>query len=53
MALEINTIANGRCPSQLSFDGLLISGLLVRVLPGSPTFSVTYDKIPLLMRLLV
>ena len=29
-------IANNRRPSQLSLDGLLINGLQVRVLPGSP-----------------
>jgi hypothetical protein len=33
---QFNTIANDGTPSQLSLDGLLISGLQVRVLPGSP-----------------
>jgi hypothetical protein len=36
MARKINAIANNRAPSQLSLDGLLINGLEVRVLPGSP-----------------
>jgi len=36
MMREINGIANSHHPSQFSLDGLLINGLEVRVLPGSP-----------------
>src|SRR5689334_22872729 len=39
MARKINMIALSHRPSQFSLDGLLISGLEVRVLPGSPKFS--------------
>jgi hypothetical protein len=37
LARKINTIAGDNTSSQLSLDGLLISGLEVRVLPGSPS----------------
>jgi hypothetical protein len=38
-ARKTSSAANYRTRSQLSLDGLLISGLQVRVLPGSPTNS--------------
>jgi hypothetical protein len=44
LARRINTIVKHRTVSQLSLDGLLISGLQVRVLPGSPLFSITRNS---------
>ena len=38
-AQRFNAMADNRNPSQLSLDGLLINGLEVRVLPGSPLIS--------------
>ena len=38
LARRFRTIANRSTPSQFSLDGLLINGLEVRVLPGSPLF---------------
>jgi len=42
MAREINTVAGRSRPYQLPLDGLLISGLQVRVLPGSPLIPKAY-----------
>jgi hypothetical protein len=38
---QINAITLNRTQYQLSLDGLLISGLQVRVLRGSPIFSIS------------